>query len=328
MNLDTTDARLLDLLQSEFPLVPRPFDALGEKLGIRGDEVTGRIIRLKADGIIRQISAIFDSAALGYSSELVAFRTEPGSIDDVAMAVSAHKGVSHCYSRDAEYNLWFTITVGPEQDLTEAIERLAAKPGVHGFIRLPQTRRFKIGVFLGMAGENEARRDETAQNGHRTMQDRGSLDPRFEPYVRVLQQDLPISPTPFSDLADRADLTESELLSAAQELISIGAMRRFAAVLKHVSAGFKTNAMVCWAAAESEIERAGSELAKHSSVSHCYQRATSPDWPWPLYTMIHCRTESELEQVIDELRSASGLSEYRVLRTVKEYKKARVTYFD
>jgi len=325
---DKTDAHLLELLQREFPLVARPFDAIGAKLGISGDEVMQRVSRLKRDSVIRQISAIFDSAALGYASELVAFKVHPDALDSVASVVSAHKGVSHCYSREADYNLWFTITVGPEMDLNREVERLAETPKVLSYLRLPAIRVFKIGVFLDVTGDNAPKPDKPSQNRHETVRKHGPLDPEFRPFVRVLQQTLPISETPFSDLATAAGMTETDLISSANQLLADGTMRRFAAVLKHVTAGFTLNAMICWKAAPDQIEEAGIKLAEHAKVSHCYQRAISEDWPWPLYTMIHCRTESELKKTISELAAASNLSDYRVLRTLKEYKKSRVTYFE
>jgi len=326
-DFDKTDARLLDLLQREFPLVSRPFEALADKLGITEREVMDRVLRLKSEGLIRQISAIFDSTALGYSSELVAFRVDPDALDTVASEVSAHSGVSHCYSRDAELNLWFTITVGPEADLSAEFRRLSQIPGVISSLRLPQKRLFKIGVYLNVTGESPSDATVT-QNEPQPHSKPATLDSRFRPHVRVLQKNLPISGTPFADLATESAMSESELLSAAQQLLADRTMRRYAAVLRHVTAGFEVNAMVCWQAAPQEIENAGQTLAQHPSVSHCYERATSPEWLWPLYTMIHCRTEAELDQVLVELTSASGLSRYRVLRTLREYKKSRVTYFE
>lgn len=334
-NLTHIDKQLLDLLQSDFPIVPRPFDELAGRLGISASEVIERVGRLKGEGIIRQISAIFDSAALGYTSELVAFQVDPRALDQVAAAVSAHKGVSHCYSRDADYNLWFTITLGPDENLGEAVDTLSRTPGVVECLRLPQTRMFKISVILDVTGQNATKRATTASRPVKTAAERGHLDERFHPFIRILQRDLPISATPFGDMAASADLSEAELISAANKLISLGAMRRFAAVLRHADAGFAHNAMVCWQAPADSIESAGTTLAEHPSVSHCYERAISPGWPWPLYTMIHCRTESELQRVIRELHSSvrgvvrsADQVQYRVLRTLREYKKTRVTYFD
>lgn len=327
-SIDPIDARLLEILQRDFPLVPRPFEAIAAALEITAEDVMERIQRLKRDRIIRQISAIFDSAALGYKSSLVAFKIPPEMIDTVAERVSAHPGVSHCYSRDADFNLWFTITVPPETDLDRDIRDLAETPGVAGFLSLPTLKVFKIGVFLDVTGENTPGRDKTKETRPKPVQNKPELDDKIRTAIRVLQRDLPIITMPFSQLADDADMAESDLLSTAISLISTGVMRRFAAVLRHTNAGFRANAMVCWSANQAQIDPAGEILASHPSVSHCYQRLTSPAWPYPLYTMVHARTEEELLSTISTLSASSGLRDYRILRTIKEYKKSRVTYFE
>lgn len=323
---DEIDARLLDLIQSAFPLVSRPFDAIAAKLGVEPADVIERISRLKCDSVIRQISAIFDSAALGYTSALVAFRVRPERIDAVAQAVSEHSGVSHCYSRDAEYNLWFTMTLGPGRDIDAEVETLARAEGVESHVVLPALRVFKIGVFFELGAsfgaKDEPRSIEPGRVGKQALSEADIAA------VRALQKDLPIVDAPFAALAQEAEMTEPELLARAEEYLRSGAMRRFAAVLRHQRAGYRVNAMVCWQVEPEGVAAAGEVFAKHPSVSHCYERATFPDWPYHLYTMIHCRNEDELARVIGELVASSGLSAYRVLRTVKEYKKSRVVYFE
>jgi DNA-binding Lrp family transcriptional regulator len=323
---DQTDARLLDLIQGEFPLVSRPFDVLAARLGIAPEDVIERIRRLKSDRVIRQISAIFDSRELGYSSALVAFKVRQEQIDSVGERVSTHSGVSHCYSRDAEYNLWFTITLGPGNDLTREIDELAGIEGVASHMVLPALKIFKIGVFFGLAEEQSDHRSERVQR-----RDIGEPRPLGETdiaAVRALQKDLPIVDEPFAVLARGAGMTEDDLLAHAADFLKTGIMRRFAAVLRHQRAGYRANAMVCWQAEPDDIEAAGAIFAKHPAVSHCYERPTSADWTYPLYTMIHCRNDHEVERTIAELAASSGLSDYRVLRTVKEYKKSRVVYFE
>ena len=73
----------------------KPFEVIGKQLGITGHEVIERILRLKAIGVIRQLSAIFDSRALGYSSVLAAMRVAPDRLDAAAAIVNDHSGVSH-----------------------------------------------------------------------------------------------------------------------------------------------------------------------------------------------------------------------------------------
>ena len=330
---DNTDARLLDMIQAEFPLGSRPYDEIAARIGTDARDIIERIGRLKSNRIIREISAIFDSAALGYRSALVAFRVGEGEVGAVAANVSAHAGVSHCYSRDAAYNLWFTITLPPESDLDSEIESLAAQAGVQSHMVLPAGRVFKIGVFLPMSGGaaipsgasnvilSEAK---NLPRVPRSAQDDAELD---RAAIRALQHDLPLTDQPFADLAAKFGLTEDTLLDRARSLLDCGVMRRYGAVLRHVRAGYRANAMVCWGVLPNEVEEVGARLAAHPSVSHCYERPTYPDWPYTLYTMVHARTDAELDRIVDELAESAGGVDYSILRSVKEYKKSRVRYF-
>src|SRR5688572_24613796 len=107
--LDDTDQELLNLIQVNFPVESRPFNALADKLGIDESAVIERLAALKSARIIRQISAIFDTRALGYKSSLVATRAPDDKVDEVAHVINDHPGVSHNYRRDHEFNIWWTI---------------------------------------------------------------------------------------------------------------------------------------------------------------------------------------------------------------------------
>ncbi|HEY3723497.1 MAG TPA: Lrp/AsnC family transcriptional regulator, partial [Acidimicrobiia bacterium] len=109
--LDDVDRELLNALQWDFPVVSQPYAALGERLGLSEQEVLERTRRVKAAGILRQLSAIFDTRALGYSSALVAARIDPDHVDEAAAVISRHPGVSHNYKRNHSYNLWYTLAV-------------------------------------------------------------------------------------------------------------------------------------------------------------------------------------------------------------------------
>ena len=317
--MDSTDARLLDLLQQGLPLIARPFADLAGRLG---SDVISRIERLKSDGIIRQIGAIFDSAALGYKSALVAFRVDGPVVDAVADIVSAHPGVSHCYSREADYNVWFTITGAPGGDPGTEVQALAASAGAGDYLVLPALKVFKIGVFLPMSDWSRPSEHQPAPS----RPEPAELSERDRAAIRALQSDLPLVDRPFVELASRAGMTESELLDLARGYLERGLMRRFAAVLRHHRAGYAANAMVCWRVEPGRVDEVGRALASDCSVSHCYERPASAKWPYPLYTMVHARSAEELDASIARL-AAIAASEHIVLRTVKEYKKSRVPYF-
>jgi len=319
------DRQLLDLLQTEFPLVSRPWDSIAEKLSISSAEVMSRVSALKTDGIIRQISAIFDSAALGYTSALIASAVSAEQIDAVGEAIAKHPGVSHCYARDHYFNLWFTLTLEPKHDMKTEIEwLLAGEEGVDRWLVLPAIQVFKIGVFLPMAGTDiPAARVIYPKSASQSVPLTGAA----RAAVIALQTDIPIVDTPFAELSAKAGLSEDDLLARAVSFRDSGAMRRFAAVLRHNRAGFAANAMVCWRVEQEQIHDIGQRLATHPSVSHCYERPTFPDWPYPLYTMVHSRRDDQLHAVLGELEQLSGFSDHLVLQSVREYKKTRVIYF-
>ena len=91
--LTDLDRELLNAVQWDFPLEPRPYAVLAERLGVTEPEVRARIEHVKQAGVLRQLSAIFDTRALGYSSALVAAKVDADRIDDAAAVISAHPGV-------------------------------------------------------------------------------------------------------------------------------------------------------------------------------------------------------------------------------------------
>lgn len=152
--MDRLDRQILNIIQTEFPLTERPFLAIAERLQTTEDDVLQRVQRLRDEGIIRQISAIFDSRRLGYRSTLIAAQVPPEKLDEVANRVSQHPGVSHNYARNHAYNLWFTLTVSSGQDPATVAAQIAEEVGVDKFLNLPALRIFKIGVNFNMEDEN------------------------------------------------------------------------------------------------------------------------------------------------------------------------------
>jgi DNA-binding Lrp family transcriptional regulator len=156
-SLDDTDKLLLTAIQKEFPLIPRPYDHLGHELGISEREALDRTNILRHKGPIRQISAIFNTRSLGYKSTLAAFKVPPDQLESAAQIVSAHPGVSHNYSREHDYDLWFTIAVPPTSrlGLERTLKILGREAGALSVLLLPTIRTFKIGVTLDMTGSSK-----------------------------------------------------------------------------------------------------------------------------------------------------------------------------
>ena len=154
--LDATDRRILDIIQTDFPLAPRPYAVLGERLGMPEEEVFARVRALREKKIIRRLGANFQSAKLGFVSTLCAAKVPGEKLDAFIAAVNAEPGVTHNYLRDHTYNVWFTlITASPEA--REAVLRdLEERTGV-AILNLPATKLFKIRVDFRMDDAAEER---------------------------------------------------------------------------------------------------------------------------------------------------------------------------
>ena len=142
--MDKTDKKILNILQTRFPVVPEPFEAVGAELGISGDEVIERVMRLKEKGIIRRIGAVFNSRALGYASTLCAARVPEEKIRAFADVVNSYPGVTHNYRRSNEYNVWFTFIASDPDALERALDEIREKTGVTDILSLQAVRTFKI----------------------------------------------------------------------------------------------------------------------------------------------------------------------------------------
>jgi DNA-binding Lrp family transcriptional regulator len=329
--LDDRDRALLNALQWDFPLDLRPFAVLADRLGTTEADVLERVARVKDAGILRQLSAIFDTRALGYSSALIAARVDPDRVDEAAAAINEHPGVSHNYKRNHSYNLWYTLAVPPREDFDAHLDVLHRESGAIVTRKLPTLTLYKIGVKLDMTGETAA--DAKAEVlSHEKPERRPDMEiPDLTPLevaiIGAVQQDLPLVERPFAEQAAQLGCTEDELMTALRSFQERKLMRRFAAVMNHRTAGFKANAMGVWAVPEDALPVIGPQMAGFAAVSHCYRRPTYEDWPYTVFTMVHGRTARDCEATIDAIRSETGIEEHALLWSIKEYKKVRIRYF-
>jgi len=326
--MDEQDKRLLNAIQAELPLVSRPFEALGARVGLAEAEVIARLDEHKRRRVVRQIGGIFDTRSLGYKSSLVAMRVRPERLDQAAEVVNSHPGVSHNYQRDHAFNMWFTIAVPPASDLVWTVDRLHETAGAESARLLPTLRLFKIGVQLDMQGGSGAERTEAMySDATRPAAGRGGLRPVDVAVIRELQEDVPLDRQPYATMARRIGIPEDEFLAVAAQLKTQGYMRRMAAVLHHREAGFRANAMGVWVVPDDRAEDVGRVMGSFKSVSHCYLRPTYPDWPYNIFTMVHGQDAKGCQEVIDAMARATGITDYALLYSTKEYKKVRLRYF-
>ena len=325
-SLGKSDKELLNEIQWTFPLVTRPFDAIAKKFDTTPEIIKEKLNNLKEIGVLRQLSAIFDTRKLGYTSSLVAMEIEHDKLDYVASQINRHPGVSHNYERDHQFNLWFTLAVPPGADLNAELEKFNVLKGIKKVRMLPTLQLFKIGVKLDLVDD---KKHEIAP----TEEKKEIKNIKFEPteqdkdFIRELQKDMEIIDEPFVQAANNLGITEDELFAKMKHYESMGVLRRFAAILRHRQVGFTANGMIVWKVPEGRITSVGETLGSFPQVSHCYERPTYDDWPYNVFSMIHCKTHDEAHDVAKTIQNQINVDEYKILFSSREFKKTRVEYF-
>ena len=326
--LDETDKRLLNLLQSSFPLAPRPYAAVAKLAELSEDEAIARTKRLLDERIIREVTPIFDTRVLGYSSMLVAAKVDAEHPWRAAKVINEHPGVSHNYLRDHDFNLWFTIAVEPgsELGLQGTLDVMAAKTGAQSIRQLPTLTLFKIRMDLEMEQGTAALAAAGEAVPPREL-DPIELSESDIATIRATQGPMPVVSEPYLPAAERLGVAPAEVLARLESLQERGGLRRVAAILFHRRAGFSANGMGVWEVPEDRILEVGKRMAAFRGISHCYQRPTYPDWPYSVFTMAHGRSKEECDAVLDAIAADTGIEGRATLYSSTEFKKVRMLYF-
>lgn len=326
--LDDTDRKLLNLMQGRFPITPRPYEAVAKQAEITETEVLQRVQHLLDERIIRQVTPIFDTRALGYGSMLVAAKVDPEHPWGPAKIINAHPGVSHNYLRNHEFNMWFTLAVEPDSKLglQGTLDVLQELTGAESIRQLPTLKLFKIRMDLEMEGDTK----DLSSAG--VAEDPVELD--MQPYddfdravIRATQGDLPVVPEPYVDAAKELGVTVDKLVDHLTGMQERGLLRRVAAILFHRRAGFSANGMGVWAVPDDQIMELGPKMASYRGISHCYQRPTYEDWKYSVFTMAHGRSKEECDAILDSIAEDTGIHERATLYSSTEFKKIRLLYF-
>ncbi len=147
--MDRADRRILDIIQTEFPLVSRPYAAIGEQVGLTEAEVLARVRTMQGLGIIRRIGANFQSRKLGWKSTLCAAAVPEHMLQEFVEVVNSYPGVTHNYLRQHEYNVWFTLIRPSWEDIERELQEISSKTGLE-VLNLPAEKMFKIRVDFPM----------------------------------------------------------------------------------------------------------------------------------------------------------------------------------
>ncbi|HUR87163.1 MAG TPA: Lrp/AsnC family transcriptional regulator [Solirubrobacteraceae bacterium] len=326
--IDEVDRRVLNLMQGKFPLQERPYASVAAAAELTEADVMARVQRLLDDRIIRQVTPIYDTRALGYGSMLVAAKVDPEHPWRAAKIINSHPGVSHNYLRNHDFNLWFTLAVEGDSELglQGTLDVLQELTGAESIRQLPTLKLFKIRMELEMEGDTKSLSTEGVAEAPVDLE--GVAYDEFDrDVIRATQGDMPVVPEPYAPAAAKLGIGVTELLEHLDGMKQRGILRRVAAILYHRRAGFSANGMGVWKVPEEQIEELGPRMASFRGISHCYQRPTYEDWPYSVFTMAHGRSKEECDAILDAIADEFGIAERATLYSSTEFKKIRLLYF-
>ena len=148
--MDEIDKKILNIIQTDFPVVAEPFKVIASMTGISEEESLARIKKLKDDGIIRRIGAVFDARKIGFVSTLCAAKVPEEKMRAFVEAVNAYPGVTHNYRRNYEYNVWFTVIAPSEEELKRFFAEVTERTGITEILSMRASRIFKINASFEM----------------------------------------------------------------------------------------------------------------------------------------------------------------------------------
>ena len=311
--LDRLDRAVLNAFQGGFPVCERPFDPASAALRDRGVDVTAeelleRVRRLDEEGILTRFGALVNAEAIGGTATLVAVHAPPDRFDEVAEQVNAHREVAHNYEREHPHlNMWFVVSVAEEGDVERVLADIEAETGQRTY-NLPKRREFRVEAkFLldGPVADGDV--DLSHLGPDVTPEERSTLTPAERDLVVEIQGGLPVTATPYADVADAIGQDAEWVVRTVKRFDLEGKVRRVGVIPNHYALGYTENGMTVWNVPDDLVAEVGPAVASLDFVTHCYQRPRHEGvWPYNFFAMTHGRSEAESRERIEQVRERMG----------------------
>ena len=314
---------LINTVQGGFPLDERPFDRLADMLSHRHGCSPGEIIdtldKLLHDRWLTRFGPLYDAAALGGGLTLAAVSVEEEHYDAVAELINAHPQVAHNYRREHQLNMWFVIATESPEAIATTIDEIRRETDLQVF-DFPKQREFYVGLWLKL-DDGDVTTVPVPHHPVSAVYIEHAIDRTL---IRHTQAGLPLSLTPWTDIAVASGVDTGFVLQRMQHMLDAGIIRRIGLVPNHYKLGLRANGMTVWDVADDDIERVGNLIGQLDYVSHCYQRPRhQPEWRYNLFAMVHGHDHDGVDDKVASIAGMLGQScaAYDVLYSSRILKK-------
>jgi DNA-binding Lrp family transcriptional regulator len=308
--LTPLDRAIVNAFQGGFPVVETPFEPAAAALRERGvdvdaEELCVRLRELDETGVLSRFGPLVNAEAIGGTATLVAMHAPPERFDEVAEQVNAHREVAHNYEREHPHlNMWFVVSVADPDRVEEVLDEIEAETGQPTY-NLPKQREFRVEAkFLVDGPIPEGDVDLSHMGPAVEAEGRATLTPAERDLVMEIQGGLPVTATPYCDVADRLGVDVDWVLSTLKRFLAEGKIRRVGVVPNHYALGYTENGMTVWNVPDDLVEAVGPAVAGLDFVTHCYERPRHEGvWPYNFFAMTHGRSKEESDERVQEVRA-------------------------
>jgi DNA-binding Lrp family transcriptional regulator len=316
-DLSALDRAIINAFQGGFPVTRRPFGPAAAALGDHGVEVTGtelceRVRELDDTGVLSRFGALVNAEAIGGAASLVAMHAPAERFDEVVETVNDFTEVAHNYEREHPHlNVWFVVSVAdhpdPDKDgddrVEEVLAEIEAATGQETY-NLPKLQEFHVGAtFLVDGPVPDGDVDLSGLAPAVEPSDRSTLTPDERDLVVEIQGGLPITETPYADVAAAIDADVEWVVETIERFRREGKVRRVGVIPNHYALGYTENGMTVWDVPEDVLDEVGPVVADLEFVTHCYERPRHAGvWEYNFFAMTHGRTEAESERRVAQVR--------------------------
>jgi DNA-binding Lrp family transcriptional regulator len=309
VDLSTLDRAVVNAFQGGFPVVADPWEPAAAALGERGvettaEELSSAVRELDERGVLSRFGALVDAEEIGGTATLVATHAPDDEFEDVVETINDHREVAHNYEREHPYlNVWFVLSVADERRVPAVLDEIEAETGQPTY-NMPKQEEFHVGAKFLLDGPiPDGDLDCAAVGPDPTPTDRQSLTPRERDLVVEIQGGLPITETPYADVADAIGQPTEWVVETIERFDREGKVRRVGVIPNHYALGYTENGMTVWDVPDELLSTVGPAVAELGFVTHCYHRPRHEDvWPYNFFAMTHGRDEAESQRRIQQVR--------------------------
>ncbi|NUB89551.1 Lrp/AsnC family transcriptional regulator [Haloterrigena sp. SYSU A558-1] len=315
VDLTERERAVVNAFQGGFPVTERPFEPAAAAMRDRGvditaDELLETIHDLDERGVLSRFGPLVNAQEIGGAATLVAMHAPEDRFDEIVEQVNAHREVAHNYEREHPHlNVWFVVSVADEDRVDEVLAEIEDETGQETY-NLPKQREFRVeakfyvdGPLDGDGDVERAGVDCTDLGPDVATADSETLSPAERDLLLEVQDGLPLTETPYADVADAVGQETEWVLETINRFEREGKIRRIGVVPNHYALGYTENGMTVWNVPDDRVEEVGPEIAALPFVTHCYERPRHEGvWPYNFFAMTHGRSEAESRRRIEQVR--------------------------